>query len=97
MRLLDFLFDRPLVNVNLVKDNLDVAFQTANSLLREFEAAGLLSEITGGKRGRLFRYEPYLALLQDEAPARSGARELQATEPSVRGTSFAHDSTTPAR
>lgn len=80
MRLLDLLFDRPLVNVNLVKDNLDVAFQTANSLVGEFEAAGLLTEITGSKRGRVFRYVPYLALLQDDAPVRSGAGDLQTTE-----------------
>lgn len=76
VRLLDLLFDRPLVNVNLVKDNLDVAYQTANTLVSDFEAAGLLSEITGGKRRRVFRYDPYLALLQDDPPvARESAIE----------------------
>lgn len=74
VRLLDLLFDRPLVNVNLVKDTLDVAYQTANSLVGDFQAAGLLSEITGGKRRRVFRYDPYLALLRDEPPAAVGER-----------------------
>ena len=65
VRLLDFLFDRPLVNVNLVARSLQVSFATANSLVREFEQAGLLREITGGRRRRVFRYDSYLALLRD--------------------------------
>lgn len=69
LRLLDLLFERPLVNVNLVKDRLRVAFATANHLVAQFEAAGLVLEVTGGKRGRIFRYEPYLALWRDEPSA----------------------------
>jgi Fic family protein len=69
LRLLDLLFERPLVNVNLVKDRLGVAFATANHLVAQFEAAGLVLEVTGGKRGRIFRYEPYLALWRDEPSA----------------------------
>jgi Fic family protein len=94
MRLLDLLFDRPLVNVNLVKDNLDVAFQTANNLVGELEGAGLLSEITGGKRGRVFRYDPYLALLQDEPPAGSAVGGLQEVEPGASGRPLMHGSKT---
>ena len=70
-RLLDLLFDRPLVNVNLVKDSLGVAYVTANNLVAQFEDAGILSEITGGKRRRVFRYDGYLALLSDEPRARA--------------------------
>lgn len=68
LRLLDLLFERPLVNVNLVKDRLGVAFATANHLVAELEAAGLLREVTGGRRGRIFRYEPYLDLWRDRPP-----------------------------
>ncbi|MEJ7656815.1 MAG: hypothetical protein WKF33_07285 [Thermoleophilaceae bacterium] len=85
------------MNVNLVKDNLDVAFQTANSLVGEFEAAGLLSEITGGKSGRVFRYDPYLALLQDEPPVESGAGRLQTTETRVIDATPANPTRSPAR
>jgi len=70
LRLLDLLFERPLVNVNLIKDQLGVAFATANSLVAQFATAGLLVEITGGKRGRIFSYEPYLSLWRDEPLAR---------------------------
>jgi Fic family protein len=66
VRLLELLFDRPLVNVNLVKDRLGLSFGTANSLVSRLEADGLLVETTGGKRRRIFRYEPYLKLLREE-------------------------------
>jgi Fic family protein len=69
VRLLDLLFDRPLVNVNLVRDRLEVSFATANNLVGQFEESGLLREITGGRRRRVFRYDSYLALLsEDELP-----------------------------
>ncbi len=69
VRLLDFLFDRPLVNVNLVRDSLNVSFATANNLISEFEQARLLREVTGGRRRRIFRYDSYLALLREDEPA----------------------------
>lgn len=65
MRLHDLLFDRPLVNVKLVKERLQVSFATANNIVRDFEAAGLLREITGGRRNRVFAYDRYLDLLKD--------------------------------
>jgi len=69
MRLLDLLFDRPLVNVNLVRDRLAVSFATANNLVAAFQSAGLLNEITGGRRRRIFRFDAYLALLRDDEPS----------------------------
>ena len=68
LRLLDLLFERPLVHVNLVKDRLGVAFATANKVVEQFETLGLLEEITGRRRDRIFSYAPYVSLLQDPAP-----------------------------
>lgn len=79
VRLLDFLFDRPLVNVNLVKDSLGVSFATANNLVGEFERAGLLREITGGRRRRVFRYDAYLALLREDEQAPGDMTQPEAT------------------
>jgi cell filamentation protein, protein adenylyltransferase len=71
VRLHDLLFDRPLVNVNLVKDQLDVSFATANNLVAQFEEAGLLREITGGRRRRVFSYDRYLAVISEgDTPSR---------------------------
>ena len=79
VRLLDLLFDRPLVNVNLVRDSLGISFAWANALVGQFEDAGLLNEITGGRRRRVFRYDAYLVLLRDDEPA-PRADEIQTTE-----------------
>jgi len=66
LRLLDLLFQRPIVDVNLVKQNLEVTFVTAGRLVDQFRAMRLLKETTGQKRNRRYRYEPYLALFQEE-------------------------------
>jgi len=79
VRLHDLLFDRPLVNVNLVKASLGVSFATANNLVGQFEEMGLVREITGGRRRRVFRYDSYLALLRDDTPSprQAGARGIR--------------------
>jgi len=66
LRFLDLLFDRPLVDVNLVSDRLGVSFATASKLVGEFERSNLIEEITGGRRNRRFRYTAYLALFREE-------------------------------
>ena len=84
LRLLDLLFRRPLINVNLARDRLDVAFRTANDLVDRLVDLGLLEEITGGQRNRIFRYAPYWCLLQEpgatvraDAPAQTTESEEQ--------------------
>jgi Fic family protein len=82
LRLLDVLFERPLVHVNLVKDALGIAFVTANKLVEQLEALGILDEITGRRRDRIFSYVPCVALFRDEPP-RAEAGEVQETEADV--------------
>ncbi len=79
--LLSNLFQRPLVNIKLVALMLDTTFPTASRLAAGFEELGLLREITGQKRSRVFRYEPYLALFNDTI----GGAEGSETEPDVTG------------
>jgi Fic family protein len=71
--LLSSLFQRPLVNVNVVASQLSTTFPTASRLVSSFEELGLLREITGRKRSRLFRYEPYLTLFDDAIGVDEGA------------------------
>lgn len=61
-RLLDYLFERPIVSVRMVEKKLDCAYVTASRLVDQFASLGLLKEITGQQRNRRYRYEPYLAL-----------------------------------
>ena len=69
LRLLDLLCRRPLVNIGLIRDELSVAFNTANKLAENLEALGLLAETTGGQRNRVFRYTPYWRLLEEPGSA----------------------------
>lgn len=62
LKLLAALFQHPLINVALASRVLGSSFATANKLVGHFEELGILREITGQKRGRIFRYDPYLTL-----------------------------------
>src|SRR5271163_4839270 len=79
LKLLSLLFQRPLVNVNLVTHELDVTFPTANRLVGRFEELGLLTETTGQRRSRVFRYEPYLRLF-DEPHETEDQRIIEVTD-----------------
>jgi len=68
LRLLDLLFKRPLVNIALVEDRLNLAFVTAAKLMDGLLALGIVEEVTGGRRNRVYRYSPYLALFADQTP-----------------------------
>ncbi len=63
--LLSELFRRPLINVKVAALVLGVTFPTANRLIARFEELGLVREVTGQRRSRLFRYEPYLRLFDE--------------------------------
>lgn len=64
--LLDMLFEHVVVTVNQINKWLGCSTATANKLVRQFEQLGLLQEITGQKRNRVFRYEPYLSLIHEQ-------------------------------
>lgn len=77
--LLDLLFRRPLLNVNLVRDELGVSYFTANRLVERLQALGLIEEITGSQRNRRYRYAPYLALFEDPEVAHGEEMPVQTT------------------
>lgn len=80
LRLLSALFDRPLVNVNYVTRVLDVSFPTANRLVGRFEELHLLREVTGQRRSRRFRYDPYLRLFDEPTPSELDGHDAQVTD-----------------
>ncbi len=53
---------QPTVNVNALTRELKISHVSADKLLRTFVKAGLLKEITGFKRNRLFHFKRYLDL-----------------------------------
>ena len=66
-RLLDLLFHRPLVNVSLVSERLGITAVTAGRLIERLVGLGLMDEMTGRQRNRIFRYTPYWKLIQEPA------------------------------
>lgn len=62
LRLLDDLFQRPLVTAKVVERTLDVSQPTASALVRDVADLGILQELTGRKRYRVFAYREYLDL-----------------------------------
>lgn len=80
LRLLDSLFQLPLMNVKSAASVIENTYQTANRLMQEFEELGIVREITGYRRNRIFRYDPYLALFQEHEGQPAEIGELQSTE-----------------
>jgi Fic family protein len=80
LRLLDLLFQRPLINVGLAKEQLGVTDVTASRFIERLTDLGLVDEITGQRRNRLFRYTPYWKLFQEPAMLDLAGAPLQTTE-----------------
>lgn len=79
LQLLDVLFERPLINVRFVRERLGVSLPTAGKLVSALCDMGVLVEVTGFKRNRVFRYSPYLDLFEEHV-----AEETTATGPPQR-------------
>ncbi|MEK7586603.1 MAG: Fic family protein [Patescibacteria group bacterium] len=61
-KLLLNLFSQPIMGVNQIASELDVAFVTANRLVEEFMQKEIISEKTGFSRNRSFELHEYVAL-----------------------------------
>ena len=61
-RVLEALFDRPIISVADVVKLTGTSYAAANALVGRLETVGVLAEMTGYARNRRFRYERYVAL-----------------------------------
>ena len=59
---LNLLYRRPMLSATGLEHGLGVSHPTANALLRDFIRLGILREITGAARHRLYVFETYLEL-----------------------------------
>jgi Fic family protein len=67
-KVLESLFDRPIVSVSDVRNMTGTTYPAANNLVARLTALGILVEVTGHARNRRFRYEPYVRLFTEEEP-----------------------------
>lgn len=66
LRLLGTLYLRPTMTVQLAARLIDVSLPTANVLVSDLVSLGILHEITGRQRDRVFRYRDYYAMLSSD-------------------------------
>ena len=66
-KVLESLFDRPILAANDVRKLTGTTYAAANTLVTKLVELGVLSEMTGYSRNRRFRYAPYIALFSESA------------------------------
>ncbi len=62
--MLELLFSHPIINANQTATRLKITAPTANSLIAKMQKFGILKEITGFARNRLFIFEEYINLFK---------------------------------
>jgi Fic family protein len=63
IRLINLLFDRPLISSKDIADRLNISSVTANNLVTRFEEIGILNEITGKKRYKMYLFKEYVDII----------------------------------
>ncbi len=89
---LDRLFQQPLTTVADVQQTTGTSYVAANTLVRRLVDLGILEEVTGYRRNRVFRYGDYTGLfgvgssvpVRKRAPSRAHAEPPPATAPAPR-------------
>jgi Fic family protein len=61
-RLINELYKQPIQDIHAVAQLLGIHFSTANRLIGDFVELGILQELTGYKRNRIFAFGEYITL-----------------------------------
>ncbi len=64
-RLVNYLFEHPLTNIQLVAGGMNCAYVTASKLVAKFAELGILSEMTGQRRNRRYLFAPYMMIFAE--------------------------------
>jgi Fic family protein len=65
LRLHDVLKRRPFASASLAARETGLTVPTVNRALEQLTRLGIVAEVTGKKRGRVFAYRRYLSVLND--------------------------------
>ncbi len=65
LRVFDALRARPLTTIGALRARLGISFQAASRAVEALAALGIVREITGRKRERVFAYDAYLSILAE--------------------------------
>ncbi|MBP9682832.1 MAG: Fic family protein [Bacteriovorax sp.] len=64
---IQYLYKKPVVTASDVTQYLEISPKSANTLIEEFLKIGILKEVTGGQRNRVYEFGDYLSLFDKEA------------------------------
>jgi DNA-binding transcriptional regulator GbsR (MarR family) len=59
-KLIEYLYQKLIISISDIIEPLEMSKPTANSLVKEFESRGILKEVTGYQKNKLFVFEKYL-------------------------------------
>lgn len=57
--------ERPLASLNQICEKTGLSFPPVSNAVNEMVAAGILREVTGQRRNRVFAYDRYLTVLSE--------------------------------
>jgi len=64
-KVINYLYQRPVINAEKVKLITKLSMPSAYKLLELLETNQLIKEVTGGQRGRMYSFEKYLKIFKD--------------------------------
>jgi Fic family protein len=65
MRVFSALCERPITSLNDLRRRINLSFPTATKGITRLQDLGVVKEVTGGRRNRVFAYDRYLAILNE--------------------------------
>jgi Fic family protein len=65
VEMLDIIFENPIVSFTSIKEKIRTnSYQTIYNLLEKFQEAGILIEVTGGKRNKIYAFDGLMKILR---------------------------------
>lgn len=68
---IDILIEHPVLSINMAAEYLQMSYVTARNVVERFVQGGLLKELTGKSRNKVYRYQPYIDIFQEQHSATS--------------------------
>ena len=63
-KILDYLFEQPIINAKKAKETTGLSFPTIYSIISDMEKLEIIQEMTGDKRGRTYFFKDYIDLFR---------------------------------
>ena len=78
--LLDKLFEHPIIDVRAAEKMLGTSYVTASQAVSSLEVLGYLTEITGQKRNKIYRFSRYLDFFEELEPIATEQTQVDITD-----------------